>query len=112
MTIIDYWYESLTSLLYDKYDIKNIDNENIRIKASELSKQYPEYLDAGIISFNRKLKKVVGTTGIEPICNQLLFLQGISLRRYLPVLSGRQDSNLRPPGPKPGDLPTDLLPVG
>ena len=25
-------------------------------------------------------------------------------------MSGRQDSNLRPPGPKPGDLPTDLLP--
>lgn len=37
----------------------NIDNENIRIKASELSKQYPEYLDAGIISFNRKLKKTL-----------------------------------------------------
>lgn len=24
--------------------------------------------------------------------------------------SGRQDSNLRPDGPKPPDLPTDLLP--
>lgn len=38
----------------------HIDNENIRIRASELSKKYPEYLDAGIISLNRKLKKVRG----------------------------------------------------
>jgi len=38
----------------------NIDLDNIRIKASELSNKYPEYLDAGITSFNRKLKKNKG----------------------------------------------------
>ena len=27
------------------------------------------------------------------------------------LMSGRQDSNLRPPGPKPGTLPTALRPV-
>lgn len=32
-------------------------DDNPRIKAANLSKQYPEYLDAGITSFNRKLKK-------------------------------------------------------
>lgn len=35
-------------------------DKNPRIKASLLSKKYPEYLDAGIISFNRKLKKNLG----------------------------------------------------
>ena len=34
--------------------------KNPRIKASMLSKKYPEYLDAGIVSFNRKLKKNLG----------------------------------------------------
>lgn len=34
-----------------------IGEKNPRIKATMLSKEYPEYLDAGIISFNRKLKK-------------------------------------------------------
>lgn len=34
-----------------------IDEDNVRIKATLLSKKYPEYLDAGITSFNRKLKK-------------------------------------------------------
>lgn len=29
----------------------------------------------------------------------------------LTLLSGRQDSNLRQPGPKPGTLPTALRPV-
>jgi hypothetical protein len=38
------------------------------------------------------------TTGYPTIGRQDLFL------------SGRQDSNLRPDGPKPPDLPTDLLP--
>ena len=33
---------------------------NVRIKATKLSKEYPEFLDAGIISFNRKLKKNLG----------------------------------------------------
>lgn len=33
------------------------DEQNIRIKASIISNQYPELLDAGIITFNRKLKK-------------------------------------------------------
>ena len=28
----------------------------------------------------------VGKVGLEPTCDQLLFLQGISLRRYLPIL--------------------------
>ena len=27
----------------------------------------------------------VGKKGFEPLCNQLLFLQGISLRRYMPI---------------------------
>ena len=31
--------------------------------------------------------------------------------RLLSAVSGRQDSNLRPPGPKPGALPTALRPV-
>ena len=34
-----------------------INMDNPRIKASYLSEKYPEYLDAGITSFNRKLKK-------------------------------------------------------
>jgi len=34
--------------------------KNPRIKATMLSKEYPEYLDAGIVSFNRKLKKNLG----------------------------------------------------
>jgi hypothetical protein len=33
---------------------------NPRIKAAKLSAKYPEYLDAGITSFNRKLKKNLG----------------------------------------------------
>lgn len=33
---------------------------NPRIKAYLLSKKYPEYLDAGVVSFNRKLKKKIG----------------------------------------------------
>jgi hypothetical protein len=37
-----------------------IGTNNIRIKASLLSKEYPEYLDAGVVSFNRKLKKILG----------------------------------------------------
>lgn len=32
-------------------------DDNVRIKASELSAKYPEYLDAGITTFNRKIKK-------------------------------------------------------
>ena len=35
----------------------HIDDRNVRIKASILSKQNPEYLDAGITKINRKLKK-------------------------------------------------------
>lgn len=56
--------------------------------------------------------------GFEPICDQLLFLQGISLRRYTTILpaSERQDLNLRPPAPKAGALPTaplsDEPPIG
>lgn len=34
-----------------------LDEDNIRIKASILSSKYPEYIDAGITTFNRKLKK-------------------------------------------------------
>lgn len=34
-----------------------IDMDNVRIKAANLSLQYPEYLNAGITTFNRKLKK-------------------------------------------------------
>lgn len=36
------------------------DNRNVRIKAFELSKKYPEQLNAGIVSFNRKIKKQLG----------------------------------------------------
>ena len=36
------------------------DEKNIRIKASIISKENPEFLNAGIISFNRKLKKKLG----------------------------------------------------
>lgn len=35
----------------------DIDDKNVRIKASILSKQYPDLLNAGIVKFNRKLKK-------------------------------------------------------
>lgn len=35
-------------------------DDNVRIKATELSAKYPEYLDAGITTFNRKLKKNLG----------------------------------------------------
>ena len=38
-----------------------MDTKNVRIKASELSNNYPEYLDAGIVSFNKKLKKNLGS---------------------------------------------------
>lgn len=37
-----------------------IDLQNVRIKASYLSNKYPEYLDAGIVSYNKKLKKNLG----------------------------------------------------
>ena len=37
-----------------------INDKNIRIKASILSDKFPEHLDAGIVSFNRKLKKNIG----------------------------------------------------
>jgi hypothetical protein len=37
-----------------------IDETNVRIKAAMLSKQYPNLLDAGITSFNRKIKKNLG----------------------------------------------------
>lgn len=37
----------------------NLD-DNVRIKATNLSEKYPEYLDAGITTFNRKLKKNLG----------------------------------------------------
>jgi hypothetical protein len=37
-----------------------IGEKNLRIKATLLSKENPKYLDAGIISFNRKLKKNLG----------------------------------------------------
>lgn len=35
-------------------------DKNPRIKATRLSKEHPEYLDAGVVSFNRKLKKNLG----------------------------------------------------
>ena len=35
-------------------------NDNMRLKASELSLKYPNLLDAGITSFNRKMKKQFG----------------------------------------------------
>ena len=35
----------------------DVDERNVRIKASILSKEYPEYLNAGVVKFNRKLKK-------------------------------------------------------
>lgn len=38
-----------------------LDEENIRIKASMISKKNPEYLDAGITSLNRKLKKKINS---------------------------------------------------
>ena len=53
---------------------------------------------------------IVGEKGLEPSCNRLPFLQGISLRGYSPRQSGRQDSNLRPSGPKPDALPPAPLP--
>ena len=34
-----------------------IDDKNVRIKASQLSQKYPDLLDAGITSLNRKIKK-------------------------------------------------------
>jgi len=37
-----------------------IDDKNVRIKASLLSKKYPDILDAGITSYNRKIKKNIG----------------------------------------------------
>lgn len=37
-----------------------MDLDNVRIKASTLSLKYPEYLNAGITTFNRKLKKNIG----------------------------------------------------
>lgn len=33
------------------------EDDNIRIKAKKMSEKYPEYLDVGLTSFNRKLKK-------------------------------------------------------
>ena len=35
----------------------DVDERNVRIKASILSKEYPEYLNSGVVKFNRKLKK-------------------------------------------------------
>ena len=43
-------------------------DENIRIKASKISLEYPEILDAGVISFNRKFKKSLGESlKIQPL---------------------------------------------
>lgn len=49
----------------------SIDETNVRIKAANLSKEYPEYLDAGITSLNRKLKKNKGKP-IEIINPQII----------------------------------------
>ena len=57
-----------------------------------------------------KLFRFVGATGFEPAAawSQTRSATGL---RYTPLQnvivkkSGRQDSNLRPPGPKPGALP-------
>jgi hypothetical protein len=37
-----------------------VGDNNIRIKASKLSLKYPDLLDAGVVSFNRKIKKALG----------------------------------------------------
>ena len=37
-----------------------IGDDNVRIKASKISSKYPDLLDAGVVSFNRKIKKSLG----------------------------------------------------
>lgn len=53
-----------------------IDDTNVRIKATMLSKQHPDLLDAGIITFNRKPKKNIGKaiTIIKPNFNKANFM--------------------------------------
>lgn len=52
------------------------DMNNVRIKAANISLQYPEYLNAGITSFNRKLKKNIGKplTIIESTLEKATFM--------------------------------------
>ena len=52
------------------------DMNNVRIKAANISLQHHEYLNAGITSFNRKLKKNIGKalTIIEPTLKKANFM--------------------------------------
>lgn len=51
-------------------------DDNVRIKATNLSSKYPDYLNAGITSFNRKLKKNIGKplTVIDTKINKSSFM--------------------------------------
>lgn len=69
-----------------------IDENNVRIKATMLSKKYPELLDAGITSFNRKIKKNIGKSlvVIKPQFNKATFvsLQDRAKYKYILTLDG------------------------
>jgi len=69
-----------------------IDEKNVRIKATMLSKKYPELLDAGITSFNRKIKKNIGKSlvVIKPQFNKATFvsLQDRAKYKYILTLDG------------------------
>ena len=54
---------------------------------------------------------MVETSGIEPLTSCVQSRRSPELSPELFKKSGRQDSNLRPLGPKPSALPSELLPV-
>lgn len=69
----------------------NMDESNIRIKAANLSKEYPEYIDAGITSLNRKIKKNIGKplSVIDPqvIKNRTGFMKLDEKKKYKYILN-------------------------
>ncbi len=69
-----------------------IDMNNIRIKASNLSLKYPEYLNVGITSFNRKLKKNLGKSlqviDIDMNKSNFMTLQEKATYKYILNLEG------------------------
>lgn len=69
-----------------------IDENNVRIKATFLSKKYPNLLDAGITSFNRKIKKNLNKPlqVIDPQFNKASFmtLQEKAKFKYILNLDG------------------------
>jgi len=51
------WYDKIPKAVFRGSATGCQFNENVRIKAAQMTLKYPEYLDAGITSLNKKIKK-------------------------------------------------------